>query len=386
MKLYKNKTNILILTHYTFRSDNAEDTDQRIVTYLKNRVKKIVHITQPLPEYGNRHSYCLVYNNGKVVKKEEIKTITGPIIFQYLHHTILIYYFLLKYGISYDLCITMENLSFIGIWPLRLIGRVKRLIYYSIDFVPQRFPNHILNTIYKNIFIFSNKFSDKNWVLVNEQIKAARKMGIKNTSFKIVPIGYETKNITVLNEREINLNNIIYAGAIRESMGPELAIKSMPLLIKNNPKIKLTLIGKGKDLEYLKNLSKKIKVDRHVNFLGYVESFDEMTSILSKHSLGLAPYKPLPGSFSYYSDPSKIKLYMVCGLPVITTNVTTMAPLITKTRSGRIINYNEKSLQSAVTSLISNLKIYKQYKQNAIKLAANFDINNILNSAIKNLS
>lgn len=387
MNLSRNKTNILMLTHYTNRSEEGEDTDMRILHYLKDKTKKIVLITQPLPEFNHRTSFCLVYKNGRKIRELTVSVLDGPEFLKYLHHILIIYYFLFKAGINYDLCIALENLSFASVFPLRLLNIIKRLIYYSIDFSPQRFSNPFLNGIYHLIDKLACNFSDINWVMVKEQIMKRKKRGylLNSSRFTIVPIGYETKNINILPTEKIDFYNLLYMGAIRESMGPQLAIQTIPSLIKKFPKIHLTIIGGGKYLDYLKKLVKKLKIADYVDFTGYIDSFKQMTDLMIQKSIGLAPYMPIKDSFSYFSDPSKIKLYFCCGLPAITTNVATISNLISKTKSGIVIDYSEKALAQAIIYLLGNKDRYQLYKSATIKLSRKFDINYILDQAFKNI-
>ena len=388
MNLLKEKTKVLILTHYTERSEEGEDTDMRILSYLKNKVKKIVLITHPLPEFGHHTSYCLTFINGHKTQEIKASVYNGPELLKYVHHILITYYFLLKTGLFFDLCITMENLSFISVFPLRLLKLIKKLVYYSIDFTPQRFSHPFLNGFYHFIDKLACKTSDTNWVMVEEQIKKRKQYNIttlNSAPFSIVPIGYDIKKINILPVEKIDFHNILYMGAIRESMGPQLAIQTMPMLIQKIPKIHLTIIGTGKYLDYLKELVKKLNLDSYVDFTGYIESFKQMTDLIAQKSIGLAPYVPAKGSFSYYSDPSKIKLYMCCGLPVITTNVATMSNLISKTKSGVVIDYSPKALADAITYLLGNKNRYKSCREAAIKLSQIFDINHVMNIAIKNI-
>ncbi|MBI2085889.1 glycosyltransferase [Candidatus Daviesbacteria bacterium] len=382
MNLNRSKTNVLISTHFNFRTDQNEDTDSRLANYLKVRAKKVILLAQPFPEYHHRFAYLSVFENNVRVKHEKFYIPKGPALLQFLYHIVLTYYLLLtKIGFNFDLCIAMENLSFNILYPLRLVRLIKRLVYYSIDFVPKRFPNVFLNKIYHLMDKSGFKYADTCWVMTKEQFK---KRSVKSP-VTIVPIGYDTKKIKINPVEKIDFYNIVYAGALRESAGPELTIKTMPLLIKKYPKIRLTVIGSGKDSDKLQKLIKNLKLGHFVDFKGYIANFYDLTEILAKNSLGLAPYKPIKESFSFYSDPSKLKLYMCCGLPVITTDMTTMSNLISKTGSGLIINYSKEALADAISFFLDNKDRYKSYKNAAVKLAKQFDINHILDNAIKKI-
>lgn len=389
MNLYQNKTSVLISTHFNYRTEQNEDTDSRVANYLKDKVKKVILIAQPFPEYNHRFAYLSIFENGIKVKNEKFYIPKGPSILQFLYHILIVYYLLFfKTGVNFDLCIAMENLSFNILYPLRLTGFIKRLIYYSIDFVPQRFPNFLLNNIYHLMDKSGFKYADNTWVMTKEQFYNRSYFGINvlnSNLVTIVPIGYDTRKIKIKPIEKINFYNIVYAGALRESAGPQLAIKTMLLLIKKYPKIKLTIIGSGKDSDKLQKLIKNLKLSKFIDFRGYIANFYNLTDILAKKSMGLAPYKPIKKSFSYFSDPSKLKLYMCCGLPIITTDMTTMSNLISKTGSGLIIDYSEKSLANAISYLLDNKKRYQSYRNAAIKLSQQFDIKSILDNAIKKI-
>lgn len=388
MKLSKDTTVVLYINHYMTRGKNSEETDQKTINFLLDKTKKIIFIGNPFPNSTFKETIMESYVNGRQVRDERVPTWKGPEILQYLNHILITYWLLLKAGLRYDLCIAHEDLSFFILYPLRLLGIINRIVYYSVDYVPQRFPNPLLNKIYHFLDRFACKHSDLNWVMVKEQIKIRRRNGItkKNSSpFALASVGYNLKLINVRPVDKIDFYNIIFAGALLENSGPHLGILALPLILKKIPKIHYTIVGKGVFDGELKRLVKKLHLEKRVKFTGYIESFADLTEILSKGSIGLAPFVPKSNSLSYYSDPSKIKLYLVCGLPVITTKVTTIAPLIKKTGAGIVIEYDEKNLCRAIEYLLNNRGRYESYKQAAIKLSEKYDIDNILTEAFKKI-
>lgn len=389
MKLYRHKSKVLVLSHYTFGSPQSEDTYHRVLRGLKDKVKKAVLIVNPFPAFGSPYAYCVVYENGEKVKQLNIKVLRGPTFLQYAHHIVIIYYCLLRFGLQYDLCISLENFSFITAFPLQVLGLIKKHVYYSVDFLSERFPNPLLNWIYHAIDKFACEHSDANWVMVKEQENAKRRyyINLKAAPFTVVSVGYEKTIIKVRALDEIDFYNIVYMGVLIETMGVQLIIETMPLLIKHFPKIHLTIVGSGKYKDHLKKLVEILQIRKHVKFEGFIESFRDLTDIIAGKSIALAPYIPIASGYKYtsdpsISDPSKIKLYLCCGLPVVTTKVTTMSNLIEKTKSGLLIDYTKEDLAEAIYFLLSHKKRYKNYKQAAIKLSEKFDINRILKKSI----
>ena len=89
--------------------------------------------------------------------------------------------------------------------------------------------------------------------------------------------------------------------------------------------------------------------------------------------IGIAPYVPLHDSTLQTTDPTKIKEYLACGLPVITTNISEIAEVVRKNKCGLVIDYNEKEFASAAIELIENDFLFSEYRRNAIAFAKNYD-------------
>lgn len=384
MQFSKNQDKVLITSHfYYYPFDNA-GTSVNLVNFLLPQVKKIVHIEHPLPESPHPYSYLAIYEHGEKVLHKKIRNLTKPLIIKYVYDILLTQVFILMSFSKFNLAVAGENLSFISTWPFRKIGLIKKLIYYSVDYVPQRFQNNILNQIYHLIDRFSCQQADYNWVVSQEQIKMRKdyKVNSKLNKFSVVPIGYRDNEIKFLPMNKINTNQIIYSGGFRKITGSMLILDALPLIIKQHPKIKLLMIGGGPEEKSLKEKVRDLKIEKYVRFIKFIINHKKLTKILSSSAIGLAPYMPDPKSWSNFSDPSKIKLYLACGLPVITTRVTTMADIVDKNKVGLIIKYSPEELSKAIIFLISNKKRLDNYRKNALKFSKEYDVDKIFQKAI----
>lgn len=389
MRFYKEKTRVLILSHFLinpFENNSAASTAMR--NFLLKKVKKVVQIEQPFPDSKDKFSYLFIYENGLLKRKFKTKTNLGPAWFVYLMQTVVAFFFTLLSFSKYDLCIACENLSFFAVLPFRKLGLIKKLVYYSVDYVDQRFQNKLMNKIYHALDKFACIYSDVNWVVVEHQIEGRRKNNIpigKCAPFRIVPIGFRLREINVLPLERTNYCHLMFCGTLRPSAGPQLIISALPPILKKFPKTKLTLVGGGEYKRELKLLTKKLGVADSVRFLGRVVKHKDLIEILTKGSIGFAPYMPDPKSLSVRSDPGKIKLYLACGLPVITTKVATSWPEISKNKAGLVIDFDEKELFKATEYLLVNKNRYKEYKEGAVSLSKRYDIDMIFDNAFKNL-
>lgn len=385
MKLERNNTTALVITHFAIRLDQGPAAPS-FLHYLRKRAKRVVYIEHPFPHAPIQYSFMTIYANGGIIKSIKIPNIKGPSFLQFIYHFLLTHYFYLQSGLFFDICISCENLSLTSVMVYRKLGLIKRIVYNTMDYMEHRFKNPILNYVYHFIDRLACKNSDVIWVVTKKQIiqREKNKIDLKTCApFIIVPIGYDMQEITTFSSNKINYYRLVFAGGLLEHAGPQLAIQAMPQLIKKFPKIKLTLIGSGNYEHKLKDLIKSLRISKNVEFLGFIKKYSQLIKILTSCSIGLAPYVPIPGSLSFYSDPSKIRLYLACGLPVITTHVTTIASEITKNNAGVVIEYNVNDLCKAVEILLKDKNRYAKFKQGTIKLSTKFDINHILNRAFR---
>ena len=365
------KFKALVITHFVIRT-NQGPAAPAIFRYFLNRAEKVVYIELPFPHAKIQSIFLRVYVNNKVRLSKEVPNIRGPEWLQFLFHILVSFYFVILSRSRFDIAIACENLSFISIYLFRILGIIRIIIYYTIDYSENRYPNKILNSIYKAIDYLSCKLSDRNWVVTKQQIDSRKKKGFelnKLSPFSIVPIGYDKQEIRLTPIKDIDPNRIIFAGGLLENSGPQLAILALPYLIERFPKIKLIIAGTGNYEKKLQNMAKSNKLLKHIQFLGYVENYYNLVRIISKSSIGLAPYVPNPNSLSFNSDPSKLKLYLMCGVPVVTTKVTTLAPYIKKYGAGEIVDYNEKQLALAITKILENKYTYRGYRERALLLS-----------------
>lgn len=386
MKIGK-KIKALVITHFVIRT-NQGPAAPAIFRYLLKRAGKVVYIELPFPHAEIQSIFLRVYDKSNLSYSKEIPNVRGPNWLQFLYHILISFCFILLSRLRFDIAIACENLSFVSVYPLRKLGIVKSVVYYTIDYVEDRFPNKILNWIYHTIDYASCKLSDRNWVVTRKQIDARQEDGFvlnKLSPFSVVPIGYDKGEIKLTETLDVDPNRVIFAGGLLENSGPQLAIQALPYLIKKFPKIKLIIAGGGNYENKLKNMAKSSKLLRHIQFLGYIENYYDLVKIIAQSAIGLAPYVPNPNNLSFYSDPSKLKLYLMCGVPVVTTNVTTLALEIKKYKAGEVIDYNEKQLAQAVIKILKNKYTYSGYRKRALLLSNKYDINKILDHAFKNI-
>jgi glycosyltransferase involved in cell wall biosynthesis len=121
-------------------------------------------------------------------------------------------------------------------------------------------------------------------------------------------------------------NYILYPSRLDPKKRQELVIKSMKFV---NPDLTLKIVGTGPHLDYLKNVAKEFRVEKKVEFLGFVPE----NELLDLYANALCvPYTPLDEDLGYVSMES----------------ILSKKPLITCSDSGGSLEFIENGVNGYV--------------------------------------
>jgi len=356
---------------------------------LKKNIQRLLFIAHPLlylPENFKNSSRFELYRKGKLIQQGKAHHWNLPEPILYIKDTLYTILWSKKYISHADIFIGVGNLNaFAGLLTSK-IGISKRVIYYVIDYVPNRFSNTLLNNIYHLVEKLSAQYSSYTWNLSPRMIEGREGKWKKVFPHQlVVPHGVHTKRIKKIPFEKINKKEILFMGVLLRKQGVQLLIEALPSIIKKIPSVTVTVIGKGPYENELKKVVKKLSLEKRVQFLGYVESHEEMENRMAKASIAIALYnrKLDLNDFTYYADPGKIKNYLGAGVPVIMTDIPYVAREVSNARCGFIVNYNKHDLTDIITDYLSNYKKMRQYRQNSLRFARKYDWDNIFTRALK---
>ncbi len=375
----------IAIIHHTYTITSL--VEEELLFYLLKKSNKIVYITHPFK--GARDSVSLK-SNIKLYKSGELKSETesvsgfGPEFLFFIKDVFFNLIYFLR-NEKTNIYFGVDNLNALTGIILKKLGKVDKVIYYVIDYVPYRFKNPILNKIYNYIDLFCVKYSDQTWNLSDQMAVARCNNGLKDKYLKkqiTVPVGCNPTKIKN-NKKE---NSIVYLGILSKDQGINLLIESMPMIVKKIPTTKLTIIGSGEELDLLTAMARKLKVEKNVEFLGFVKENRDVDKILSQSQLGIAPYLITKKSFKYFTDPGKIKTYLGAGLPIVMTNISHIADVIKNRNAGVLTSDNISDLSSSIIESLSNKKQLEVMRENSIKLSREYSWDNVFDSAFKKLN
>jgi glycosyltransferase involved in cell wall biosynthesis len=375
-RLLKNSS-IVLATHYQIYS-----ASQALRDYFRQRgCKRLLYISHPLglADANNNDRSCAEISSGKKILQKKMTAIWFDHFFlRMLFEMVMTIWRVISSGMKYDFYIGVDNFNALHGLFLKRLGRVKKVVYYTIDYFPRRFESSVLNTIYHAIDKFCVAHADETWNVGKHMPKARKKhnnMDPKDyPNQHYVPIGIWYNNAPRLPFSKINKHKLIFVGHLVPHMGVDLVVRALPAIKAKLPNIELHIMGGGQELEPLKKLAKKLRASRSVTFYGWIRDRSRLEKLMANGAVGLATFNTsILDDKVKNADPGKIKDYMLLGMPVIVTDAIATADEIMKSNSGIVINYQADDLVKAVVQLVSDERRLERYRKNALQYVKQFD-------------
>jgi len=354
----------------------------KLIDYLKDRVTKIIYIGHPFSYAEKANSFYKIYEKNKCVKEHQFFIDKLPGVLNYIKDFLLTFFWMLMPE-KQDLYIGIDNLNATCGILLKKIGRIKRVIFYTIDYMPKRFQSPILNSIYHAFDRFAVKHSDLVWNLSDRMVYEREKRGVpptfRNKQIR-VPVGTDLDFKGLENENR-HPYDVAFMGHLREGQGLELLLDSFKDVLNKIPEAKLQIFGTGPLQGRLKKKSIDLKIASNVTFHGRIEDHNVLLAELAKCAVAVAPYEDSEENFTRYTDPGKPKAYLSAGLPVIITKVPEFSEEIEREACGKAIDYSKRQITEAIIELLMDEQKSSIFRKNIKKIVRKYEWSKIFDKS-----
>jgi glycosyltransferase involved in cell wall biosynthesis len=264
---------------------------------------------------------------------------------------------------------------------LRWMGRVRRVVLYTIDYAPAAGGRRLYARLYRMIDRFCCYRADVIWNLSSRMQAARIDDGLdasRSAPVLHVPHGTHARSLRSVRPAMPADVRVAFMGHVQEKSGVQLFIAVMPMLRAEFPGLQLDVFGDGPYVPALRALVADKKLCDAVTFHGFIDEHAELEHRLAQCALGLALYRPDVDDFSRYADPGKPKVYLACGLPVIIVDVPEVAREIAERGAGVCIDYDAAQLADALRRILLNRH---EFHARAIAMAELYDWHDVFTRA-----
>lgn len=329
--------------------------DDALVTYLKGgRAADVLHICHSFNDAPDRRSSFVWYRNGALYRRGSTRDSRGlPEPLLYLKEFWITALWILRSGVVWDAYIGMDGLCVLFGNILRLLRRVRRTIYWVIDFVPERrFASPWKEAVYHRVNAAGCRRSDEVWDLSPMMASARERFrGLPSAVYRkhrVMPYGVWLDDIPAVPYARCERDTLVFMGHLLEKQGVQLVLQALPQLLKRLPDLRFVIIGGGRYRDALERLARDTGVAERCFFLGRMEDHAELERRIASSCVAVAPYIRALDTWTAYADPGKVKEYLACGVPVVLTDVPWNARAIEQAGCGTVIEASVPAMVEAV--------------------------------------
>ena len=241
--------------------------------------------------------------------------------------------------------------------------------FYKTPYIPILHGGSLPNRLKKSPKLASKLFNGAKTNIAPSMylLESFKKRGYTNLTY--IPNSIEIKNYPFLLRKEIN-PKLLWVRSFSELYNPQLAIKTLEILLQKYKNASLCMVGPEKDdsLQKCKELAKQKNLP--VTFTGLLDKKSWIT--LSKK------YDIFINTTNFDNTPISVIEAMALGLPVISTNVGGLPYLIENNKTGILVPPNNKqAFADAIITVVSDPKKAMFLAKKARTLVEGFDWDSI---------
>jgi glycosyltransferase involved in cell wall biosynthesis len=263
-----------------------------------------------------------------------------------------------------------------------LARRGRRVVLWSVDFVPNRFGAGTLPTrVYDRLDRLSCRHADAR-VELSEAARDGRnaRHALEGAAADahIVPMGAWIDRVATTPADGHSRRRVVFLGHLVERQGVAVLLDALAAC-----NYAADIIGTGPLDTELRGRSARLGVD--VTFHGYLADHREVERILSAGSVAVAPYRRTDDSFTRYADPGKLKAYVAAGLPIVMTDVPPNARELEAEAGAEIVADDAVAIAAGITRAFDSPEEWRARRASALAYARRFDWNVLLGELLDKL-
>lgn len=361
---------IVIFSHYATTGACEELRD-----WLRElKVRELVYVAFPFGKSPDRFIRVEHFRKGEPVKvMRSLFRARLPEPLAYAKDLLYALLYALRFARGADVLVAGDNLLALAGVLTRRLTRVKRVAYYMIDYTPVRYANRILNALYYGVDRLAAYHADVVWPLTAKIIQGRFESGrLEERHVRWYAVPYGSHLLAADAASACDRKRVVYMGDVLRSKGAELIVPMAQELQRLVPDFRFTVIGGGKDLPALREDVRAAGLEDRFEICGFVENIADVVERLRGAGVAIAPYYPFDAnSFTFFSDPGKVKVYLGCGLPIVLTDVPPVAKDIEKEGAGKIARYDAADFANAIASILWDAN-YLLIRENARRLGERY--------------
>jgi glycosyltransferase involved in cell wall biosynthesis len=173
-------------------------------------------------------------------------------------------------------------------------------------------------------------------------------MGVKSERMVVVPNGVDLEKIDSVEAGELTYD-VVYAGRLSAHKRVDLLIEAVSLAREEIPDIRCSIIGDGPEMENLRKLAKELKSEENVDFLGFLETDEDLIAGMKSSRIFVLP--SMREGFGISALEAN-----ACGLPVVMvrSEMNAALDLVEDGLNGLVVDPTPEEVAEAILELLKD--------------------------------
>ncbi|MGI8792434.1 MAG: glycosyltransferase [Acidimicrobiales bacterium] len=271
----------------------------------------------------------------------------------------------------------------------RRLHRVDRVVYWAVDFFPDRFGPGLMTKAYDAVDGLASKRADLRVELSAAALdgRADRlQLGDRAAPAVVVPMGAWLDRVPTTGPDHHAKRKVVFLGHLVPRMGAATLLDAMEILVDRPDPPALEVIGGGPLLEELRQRVSHGTLAGHVKMLGFVEDHQDVERILASSSVAVAPYETSGESFTRFADPGKLKSYLAAGLPIVLTDVPPNASELQAEAGAELVEADPSAIARGIERALADASDWQRRRTAALTYVRRFDWPTVLGPVIERVT
>jgi glycosyltransferase involved in cell wall biosynthesis len=346
---------------------------------LDTKAARLTTVVHPLQREDDPKHRLTVYEQGERVSERSVPLPAWPP-FTFPLDTLIP-----PWPLAGDLWIGFNNLMAARGLAQRGLGRVDKVVYWAVDFVPDRFGKGLMTKVYDRLDAMVTRRADLQIDLSAAALEGRRKRHGLETGgapSHVAPIGAWLDRLPTAPEDGWRARRVIFLGHLVPRQGVARMVDALELLAKRGVEFEVEIAGRGPEETALKARVSRAGLDSRVRFVGFLSDHQDVEAFVASSSVAVAPYDTEVESFTRYADPSKLRSYTAAGVPVVLTDVPPNAHELAEKAGAEVVPYTAEGLADGIERALGPAEEWQRRRSAALEYSKGFDWSVIVPEAL----
>jgi glycosyltransferase involved in cell wall biosynthesis len=285
-----------------------------------------------------------------------------------------------------DCWIGFNNLAATRGLVQRAVGRAGKVVYWAVDYVPERFGRGFLTRAYDRLDALCCKNVD-----LRVELSAAALRG-RNERHRlaaagaapthIAPVGTWVARLPVAPDDAWAKRRIVFLGHLVPRQGVARLIDALAVLAGRGMDFEAEIAGRGPIEGELRAQVTALGLDDQVRFAGFLSDHRSVEAFVASGSVAVAPYDTEVESFTRFADPSKLRSYAAAGLPIVLTDVPPNAHDLAAEAGAEVVPFTAEGLADGIERALASPEDWRRRRSLALGYSKRFDWDVIVPEAL----